>query len=324
MIRSVINGVGGYLPEKCVTNHDLEKITDTSHDWIVQRTGISQRYIAAEGQTTSDLAYEAALKALENGGLNASDIDCVIVATTTPDFTFPSTAGLVQAKLGMRVGTIAFDMQAVCSGFVYALSVANSFIISGQAKRVLVIGAEIMTRLLDWQDRTTCVLFGDGAGAVIIEAATGEGSVADRGIISTHLHSDGANSNLLYTTGGPGTTGIAGKISMMGKDVFRHAVHRLAEVVDEVLVANNLEKSDIDWLVPHQANKRIIDATGEKLSLPPERVILTVGQHGNTSAASVPLAMAYGVENNLFQQGDLLLLEAMGAGLTWGAALVRW
>lgn len=324
MIRSVIKGVGGYLPEKCVTNEDLAKFVDTDHGWIVQRTGIEQRYMAAEGQTTSDLAFEAARKALANAGMNATDIDCIIIATTTPDYTFPATAAIVQAKLGMRVGTIAFDVQAVCSGFVYALSIANSFIISGQSKRILVIGAEIMTKLLDWQDRTTCVLFGDGAGAVIVEATQGKGDITDQGILSTHLHSDGANTQLLYTTGGPGTSGIAGKIAMQGRDVFRHAVQRLAEVAEEVLVTNNLDKSDINWLVPHQANKRIIEATAEKLGLTEDKVILTIARHGNTSAASVPLALAHGVEHKLFKANDLLLLESMGAGLTWGAALIRW
>ena len=324
MIRSVVKGVGGYLPEKVVTNDDLSKIIETDNAWIVQRTGIEQRHVAADDQSTSDLAVEAAKKALANAGMTAEDLDCVIIATTTPDLTFPATAAAVQAKLGMKVGTIAFDVQAVCSGFLYALTVANSFIVSGQCKRALVVGAEVMTRILDWQDRTTCVLFGDGAGAMILEAAEGEGTVNDRGILSTHIHSDGANKDLLYTTGGAGTSGISGKISMQGREVFKHAVQRLAEVVDETLEYNKLEKSDITWLVPHQANKRIIEATGEKMGLPAERVILTVGKHANTSAASVPLAMAHGVENNLFKPGDLLLLEAMGAGLTWGAALLRW
>jgi 3-oxoacyl-[acyl-carrier-protein] synthase-3 len=324
MIRAVINGVGGYLPEKIVTNQDLEKITETNHEWIVQRTGIEQRHVAADDQSTSDLAFEAAKKALANAKMDASQIDCIIVATTTPDMTFPATAAMVQAKLGMKTGTIAFDVQAVCSGFLYAITVANSFIISGQAKNILVIGAEVMTRLLDWTDRTTCVLFGDGAGAIVLSAAEGKGDTSDRGILSTHLHSDGANQSLLHTTGGPGTSGISGKIFMQGREVFKHAVLRLAEVVDEALAANNMTKADITYLVPHQANKRIIEATGEKLELPAERVILTVAKHANTSAASVPLALAHGVENNLFKSGDILLLEAMGAGLTWGAALIRW
>lgn len=324
MIRSVIKGVGGYLPEKVVSNHELEKTVNTNHDWIVQRTGIEQRHMAAEGQGTSDLAYEASVKALKHAGLTADDIDCIIVATTTPDYTFPATAAVLQAKLGVRVGAVAFDVQAVCSGFLYALTVANSLIVSGQYKRCLVVGAEVMTRLLDWNDRTTCVLFGDGAGAVILEAEEGKGTLDDFGILSTHLHSDGANKDLLYTTGGASTSDQVGKIFMMGRDVYKHAVNRLAEVVDEVLTTNNIGKSDIAWLVPHQANKRIIESTAEKLEMPMDRVILTVGKHGNTSAASVPLALAHAVEANLFKPGDLLLLEAMGAGLTWGAALVRW
>lgn len=324
MIRAAITGVGGYLPEKILTNQDLEKIVATNHDWIVQRTGIEQRHVAADDQTTSDLATEAAKKALANAGLAATDIDAVIVATTTPDLTFPATAASVQAKLDMRPGTIAFDVQAVCSGFLYALTVGNSFIASGQAKNILVIGAEVMTRLLDWNDRTTCVLFGDGAGAVVLQAIEGKGDQSDRGILSTHLHSDGANQKLLYTTGGPGTTGLAGKLTMQGREVFRHAVQRLAEVADEALTANKIDKSAVTWLVPHQANQRIIEATAQKLELPNERVVLTIAKHGNTSAASVPLALAHGVEKGLFKPGDLLLLEAMGAGLTWGAALVRW
>jgi len=324
MIRAVIKGAGGYLPEKVLTNQDLEKIVETNSEWIIQRTGIEQRHVAAEGQATSDLATEAAKKALANAGIEAADLDAVIVATTTPDLTFPATAAAVQAKLGMRIGTMAFDVQAVCSGFLYALTVGNSFIVSGQAKKVLVIGAEVMTRLLDWNDRTTCVLFGDGAGAVVLEATAGKGDVSDRGILSTHLHSDGSNQDILYTTGGPGTNGQAGKLVMQGREVFRHAVVRLAEVADEALKANNIDKSALNWLVPHQANTRIIEATADKLGLPMDRVVLTIAKHGNTSAASVPLALAHAVENKLFKPGDLLLLEAMGAGLTWGAALVRW
>jgi 3-oxoacyl-[acyl-carrier-protein] synthase-3 len=326
MIRSVISGVGGYLPEKILSNHDLalEKKIETSHDWIVQRTGIHQRHIADDNELTSDLAFKAAQKALANAGIKAEDIDGIVLATTTPDNTFPATAVKLQAKLGMRSGTVAFDVQAVCSGFIYALTIANNFIITGQMKRVLVVGAEVMTRILNWEDRTTCLLFGDGAGAVVLEAEKGKGDINDKGILSTHLHADGANESLLFTTGGPGSTGTSGKIHMEGREVFKHAVQRLAEVVDETLAANGIGKEKIDWLVPHQANKRIIDATGEKLGLKPERVILTVGQHANTSAASIPLALAHGVEKNLFKSGDLLLLEAMGAGLTWGAALVRW
>lgn len=320
MIRAAITGTGGYLPQKIMTNADMEKIVQTSGDWIVQRTGIEQRHIAADDQSTSDLATEAAKRALQKAGVKAEEIDGIIVATTTPDQAFPAVAVYVQQNLGMRSGTMAFDVQAVCSGFVYALAVANNFIAMGQHKKLLVIGAETMSRLLDWEDRGTCVLFGDGAGAVVLEAVTGKGDNSDRGILATHLHSDGSGAALLNTNGGA----KAGKIYMEGREVFRHAVTRLAEVVDETLAAAGLEQSAIDWLVPHQANKRIIDATGEKLGLPPERVVLTVGQHGNTSAASVPLALAQADAQGRFKPGDLLLLEAMGAGLTWGAALVRW
>lgn len=319
MKRARIIGVGGYLPEKIVTNHDLAEKLDTSHEWIVQRTGIQQRHVASEGQTTSDLAFRAAEKALTHAGLNAKDLDGIIVATTTPDFTFPATAVTVQSLLGMNPATMAFDVQAVCSGFIYALTVANNFIATGQYKRILVIGAETMTRILDWNDRGTAILFGDGAGAAILETSSD-----DSGILSTHLHADGYQQKLLKTTGGPSFNGQAGTIFMEGREVFRHAVQRLAEVVDETLAHNSLDKSDIDWLVPHQANKRIIDATAEKLGLSSDRVILTVDKHANTSAASVPLALADAVENNRFKKGDVLLLEAMGAGLTWGAALVRW
>lgn len=326
MTRARIAGCGGYLPQTIVTNDDLAKRgVDTSDEWIVQRTGIKQRHLAADHETTSSLAIAAAKAALEHAGItDPTTIDGVIVATTTPDKTFPATAVFVQAGLGMRAGTFAFDVQAVCSGFVYALAVANNFITSGQCKRMLVIGAETMSRLLDWNDRTTCVLFGDGAGAVVLEAVAGDGTAADTGILSTHLHTDGYNHGLLETTGGVSTNQSVGLLTMSGKEVFKHAVQRLAEVVEETLVANNLDKSAIDWLVPHQANQRIIEATGEKLGLTADRVILTIAQHGNTSAASVPLALAHGCKNNMFKPGDLLLLEAMGAGLTWGAALVRW
>lgn len=322
--RARIAGCGGYLPQTILTNEDLAKRVDTSDEWITQRTGIKQRHIAGEHETTSSLAIEAAKAALAHANIDATTLDGVIVATTTPDKTFPATAVFVQAGLGMRAGTFAFDVQAVCSGFVYALAVANNFIMSGQCKRMLVIGAETMTRLLDWTDRGTCVLFGDGAGAVVLEAVAGEGTAADTGILSTHLHTDGYNHGLLETTGGVSSNQQVGLLTMSGKEVFKHAVQRLAEVVEETLVANNLEKTAIDWLVPHQANQRIIEATGEKLGLTADRVILTIAQHGNTSAASVPLALAHGCKNNMFKPGDLLLLEAMGAGLTWGAALVRW
>ena len=325
VIRSRIVGCGGYLPDHILTNDELSKRVETSDEWIVQRTGIKQRHIAADDQKTSDLAIAAAKDALQAAGItDLSTIDGVIVATTTPDKTFPATAVFVQAGLGLRAGTFAFDVQAVCSGFIYALAVANNFITSGQAKRMLVIGAETMSRIIDWTDRGTCVLFGDGAGAVILEAVAGNGTADDQGILSTHLHTDGYNHAILETTGGVSSNQQTGVLTMEGREVFKHAVQRLAEVVEETLQANNLDKSAIDWLVPHQANKRIIEATGDKLGLSPERVILTVAEHGNTSAASVPLALAHACKQNAFKPGDLLLLEAMGAGLTWGAALVRW
>lgn len=320
MIRSVIKGVGGYLPEKVVTNADLAKTLDTSDEWITQRTGIKQRHIAAEGQKTSDLAFEASKQALERAGLNASILDAIIVATTTPDQIFPSTAAILQSKLDVPATSFAFDVQAVCSGFAYALSVADNFIRVGQAKNILVVGAETMSQILDWNDRGTCVLFGDGAGAVIVSAEEG----ADRGILSTHLHSEGQKADLLYTDGGICMPKKHGFIQMNGRDVFKNAVLRLAEIVDETLDANNLQKEDIDWLVPHQANSRIIESTANKLGLSMDKVILTVADHANTSAASVPLALNHGVENNLFKPGELLLLEVMGAGLTWGSALIRW
>jgi 3-oxoacyl-[acyl-carrier-protein] synthase-3 len=324
MFRSVVTGCGSYLPANIVTNDDLSRRIDTSDEWITQRTGIRARHVAAEGELTSDLALAAANKALQMAGITGADLDVIVLATTTPDQTFPATAATVQARLGMRQG-MAFDVQAVCSGFVYALAIADNFLRLGQAKRALVIGAETFTRILDWEDRTTCVLFGDGAGAVILEAReeTGQG-VLGQGILSTHLHSDGQHRELLYVDGGPSSTGTVGKVRMNGKEVFRHAVTRLAEVVDEALTANGLTQADIDWLVPHQANQRIIDSTARKLSLPPEKVVLTVSKHGNTSAASIPLALCEAVEDGRIQRGDLLLLEAMGGGLTWGAALVRW
>jgi 3-oxoacyl-[acyl-carrier-protein] synthase-3 len=325
-VRARIAGCGGYLPNTIVTNDDIAKRgVDTNDEWIVQRTGIKQRHFAAEGETTSMLAIEAAKIALQNAGVSdPTTIDGIIIATTTPDKTFPATAVLVQSALGMKAGSFAFDVQAVCSGFLYALAVANNFIAGGQAKRMLVIGAETMSRILNWDDRGTCVLFGDGAGAVVLESVDGQGTIADQGILSTHLHADGANSALLETTGGVSSNQQTGVLTMEGREVFKHAVQRLAEVVEETLEANGLEKSAIDWLVPHQANKRIIEATGEKLGLPSERVVLTIADHGNTSAASVPLALYETAKQNKFKPGDLLLLEAMGAGLTWGAALVRW
>ncbi|MCB1532464.1 MAG: ketoacyl-ACP synthase III [Alphaproteobacteria bacterium] len=323
-MRSIIRGTGAYLPEKILTNHDLEKMVETSDEWIQQRSGIKQRHIAAEGQSTGDMAIEAARMAIANSGIAPGDIDAVIVATTTPDQTFPAVAVKVQAALGLPPG-IAFDVQAVCTGFVYAMSVANNFIVTGQAKRVLVIGAEKMSSILDWNDRTTCVLFGDGAGAVVLEADEGgAGDISDRGILSSHLYANGAQRDLLYTDGGASTTGAAGHIVMHGREVFKYAVQYMADVVNEALESNGITAQDVDWLVPHQANSRIIEGTAKKLNLPMDQVVLTVGEHGNTSAASIPLALHSAVADGRIQRGQLLLLEAMGGGLTWGAVLARF
>ncbi len=325
MRRTRIIGCGSYLPEGVMTNDDLAKIIDTSNEWIEQRTGIKARHIAAKKETTSDMATRAARRVLAKAGLESKDIDAIFLATTTPDQTFPATAVTVQDNLGMGDRGFAFDIQAVCSGFIYALATADNFVKSGQINRALVIGAERFSSLLDWTDRTTCVLFGDGAGAVILEADDeAKGTKEDRGIISTHLHSEGAHRGQLYVDGGPATTQTTGHVRMNGREVFRHAVTRMGEVVVEALKSNGLEGKDIQWLVPHQANKRIIDATAQKLGLPPERVVLTVEQHGNTSAASIPLALCTAVEDGRIQSGDLILMEAMGGGFTWGAALVRW
>ncbi len=310
------------MPSKIVMNDDLAKLVDTSDDWIVQRTGIHQRHIADEHENTSDLAIAASLNALDSAGLKGSDIDLIVLATTTPDRTFPATAVRVQKALGMQGGA-AFDIQAVCSGFVYALAIADNFLRVGQAKRALVIGAETFSRILDWEDRTTCVLFGDGAGAVVLEAKT-EAEAAGRGIVSTHIHSDGNYEDILFVDGGVSSSGTVGKVRMNGKEVFRHAVHRLAEVVEETLSANKLDAAAIDWLVPHQANQRIIDGIARKLDLPGDRVVSTIAKHGNTSAASIPLALAVAVGDGRIREGDLVLTEAMGGGLTWGAALIRW
>ena len=323
LIRSVVIGCGSYLPEKIVSNDELAKRVETTDEWIRRRTGIQRRHIAAPQEKTSDLALAAARAALANAKIEASSLDVIILATTTPDNTFPATATKVQAALGLTHG-FAFDVQAVCSGFVYALAVADNFIRLGQATRALVIGAETFSRLLDWSDRGTCVLFGDGAGAVVLEAAEGKGDANDRGILSTHLHSDGRSYDLLYTDGGPGSTGTTGHVKMEGQEVFRHAVQRLSEVVDEALAANKLKPEQIDWLVPHQANQRIIDGTAHKLNLPPERVVTTIADHANTSAASIPLALAVASADGRLKQGQLVLLDAMGGGFTWGAALVRW
>jgi 3-oxoacyl-[acyl-carrier-protein] synthase-3 len=321
--RSVILGCGGYLPAKILTNYDLAKMVDTSDAWITERTGIKVRHIAREGETTSDLAYEAALKALANANVSANEIDLVIVATTTPDETFPSTATKIQARLNMLKGA-AFDIQAVCSGFIYGLSVADNMIRGGAAKTVLLIGAETMSRILDWNDRGTCVLFGDGAGAVVIRGMESEGTGADRGILNTKIFSDGRLHDLLYTDGGVSSTGTTGHLRMQGREVFKHAVTNIAAAIQASTDQAGLTVPDIDWFVPHQANQRILDGTARKLSIRPERVISTVSEHGNTSAASVPLALATAVEDGRIKRGDLVLLEAMGGGFTWGAALVRW
>lgn len=320
--RSRIVGVGSYLPQRVVSNEEMSKLVDTSDEWIVERTGIRQRHIAAEGEKTSDLALNAARRALENAGIDAADLDLIVLATATPDNTFPSTATRVQAALGMTRGC-AFDVQAVCSGFIYALSVADNFIKAGQAKTALVIGAETFSRILDWNDRSTCVLFGDGAGAVVLRAEEGKGDNSDCGILSTHLHSDGRHYELLHVDGGPSSTQTVGHLRMEGREVFRHAVTNLAQVVQEALAANDFTAADLNWLVPHQANRRILDGTARKLGLSADRVIMTVERHANTSAASVPLALCEAVNDGRIKTGDLVLLEAMGGGFTWGAALVR-
>lgn len=317
-IRSKIISTGSYLPEKIMTNSDLEKIVDTSDEWIFQRSGIKQRHIAADDQSTADMAVIAAKNAIEQAGISPEDIDGIIVATTTPDQTFPSVAVRVQSALDVPVG-VAFDVQAVCTGFVYALSVADNFIKAGQLKRILVIGAEKMSAILNWEDRTTCVLFGDGAGAVILEAQEG----GDAGVLSSHLYADGRLKDILYTDGGVSTTGQSGHIVMHGREVFKHAVNLMADAVRKALEENKLEASDINWLVPHQANIRIIEATAKKLSLPMERVVVTVENHGNTSAASIPLAFDHAMRSGKIKDGDLVLFEALGGGLTWGSALVR-
>jgi len=325
MRRSVMLSCGSYLPEKFLTNNDLAKIVDTTDEWITQRTGINKRHMAAEGEKTSDLATRAAQQALRQAGLTGQDIDAIFLATTTPDRTFPATAVTVQDNIGMGDRGFAFDIQAVCSGFIYALATADNFIKAGQINRALVIGAEHFTRLLDWTDRTTCVLFGDGAGAVILEADdSGKGTKADRGILTTHLHSEGAHRDLLYVDGGPSSTQTVGHVRMNGKEVFRHAVTRMSEAIVEAMEASGIGPEEVNWLVPHQANARIIDATAQKLKLPPEKVVMTVAEHGNTSAASIPLALATAVQDGRIQRGDLILMEAMGGGLTWGAALARW
>ncbi|WP_264603556.1 beta-ketoacyl-ACP synthase III [Rhodobium gokarnense] len=322
MRRSIVKGCGSYLPEKALTNDDLAKFVDTSDEWITQRTGIKERHIAAEGEWTSDLAHIAARRALEHAGMAPEEIDLIVLATSTPDNTFPAAAVSVQAKLGITEG-FAFDVQAVCSGFVYALATADAYIRSGMSTRALVIGAETFSRILDWEDRTTCVLFGDGAGALVLEAA--EGDAADgRGVLSSQLRSDGRHKEKLYVDGGPSSTGTVGHVRMEGREVFRHAVGMIADVIEAVLAAENVTAEDLDWFVPHQANRRIIDASAKKLHIAPEKVVTTVEGHGNTSAASIPLALDVAVRDGRIKQGDLVLLEAMGGGFTWGASLVRW
>jgi len=323
LFHSRVVGCGAHLPERIVTNDELARRVDTTGAWIVERTGIRQRHIAAEGECTSDLALGAARRALENGAVSPSEVDLIVLATTTPDDTFPATATKVQAALGLDHGA-AFDLQAVCAGFVYALAVADNALRLNQAKTALVIGAETFSRLLDWQDRNTCVLFGDGAGAVVLRAFPGAPDPKERCVLSTHLHSDGRLYDLLYVDGGPSSSQTVGHVRMRGREIFRHAVVKLAEVVEEALKANGLKISDIDWFVPHQANERIIDSTARRLGLADEKVIKTVDRHANTSAASVPLALAQGIEDGRIKPGQLLLIEAIGGGLTWAASLIRW
>ena len=331
MARTIILGCGSYLPERVVTNAELSTRIDTTDEWIFSRTGIRQRHLAADEELTSDLALKAAERAVEDAGIQTANIDIVIVATTTPDNTFPATATKVQTKLGMVNGA-AFDIQAVCSGFIYGMAVADNFIRTKQFKTILLIGAETFSRILDWQDRSTCVLFGDGAGAVVLRAGEGDpeanigetGHNRGRGILSTHLHSDGSTNDLLYVDGGPSSTKTVGHVRMVGREVFRHAVVNLVAIVGEALNANGLAAEDIDWLVPHQANKRILDSTARKLGLPKEKMVVTVDHHANTSAASIPLALDEAVHDGRIKRGDLILMEAMGGGLTWGASLVRW
>jgi 3-oxoacyl-[acyl-carrier-protein] synthase III len=318
MRRSVVAGVGSALPAREVTNDELAATVDTTDEWIVERTGIRSRFIAAEGETTGSLATEAARRALAGAGVDPVDIDLIVLATATPDQTFPSTATKVQAALGIN-DCIAFDVHAVCTGFLYALTVADSMLRSGNAHKALVIGAETFSRILDWEDRATCVLFGDGAGALVLSAED-----TDSGILSTKLHADGRHNDLLFVDGGPSTTGTVGKLRMKGREVFRHAVVNLAQVLNEVLAEAGLTAAEVDWVVPHQANARILDATAKKLGLPPEKVVVTVDRHANTSAASVPLALDTAVKDGRIKRGDVVVLEAMGGGFTWGAAALRY
>ncbi len=322
-IRSVVRGCGSYLPADAVTNEELARTVDTSDEWIVQRTGIRQRHVAAPGEMTSDLAIAAAKEALADAALEPGDIDLIVLATSTPDNTFPASAATVQAGLGITTG-FAFDLQAVCSGFVYALAVADKFLVSGQHKRALVIGAETFSRILDWTDRTTCVLFGDGAGAIVLEGVEQPGEASDRGVLTTHLRSDGRHKSKLFVDGGPSSTGTVGHLRMEGREVFRHAVGMITDVIEDAFEATGETAQSIDWFIPHQANRRIIDASATKLGIAAEKVVITVDRHGNTSAASIPLAIAEARKDGRVKQGDLVLLEAMGGGFTWGSALVRW
>ncbi len=322
-MSNVVLGCGSYLPDRVLTNDDLTKIVDTSDEWIVQRTGIKRRHIAADGQVTSDLATKAAERALASAGLTAADIDLIVLATTTPDHTFPATAVAVQQNLGIQHGA-AFDVQAVCTGFVYAMTTADALMKSGHARHALVIGAETISRILDWTDRSTCVLFGDGAGAVVLSAEPGAGSGNPRGVLASRLRSDGRFQDKLYVDGGVSSTGTAGHLRMEGKEVFRHAVAMITDVIEDCFAETGYAADDVDWFVPHQANIRIIDASAKKLGIASEKVVRTVQDHGNTSAASIPLALDVAVRDGRIKRGDLVLLEAMGGGFTWGAMLVRW
>ena len=323
MIRSVVRGVGSALPKRVLTNQEMESMVDTTDEWIVQRTGIRQRYIAGEGETTASLGEAAARAALADAGMDPSEIDLIVLATSTPDNTFPASAVNVQNRLGIKHGA-AFDIQAVCTGFVYAMATADLYIRGGMAKRALVIGAETFSRILDWNDRTTCVLFGDGAGAVVLEGQEGQGTAGDQGILTSHLRSDGTHKDKLYVDGGPSTTGKAGFIHMEGREVFKHAVGMITDVIYDAFNATGIQAEDIDWLVPHQANVRIIEGSAKKLGIPMEKVVVTVDKHGNTSAASIPLALAEAVRDGRVKRGDIVLLEAMGGGFTWGSVLLRW
>ena len=321
--RSIVRGCGSFLPARVLTNAELEAMVATSDAWIQQRTGIRERHIAGPDETTSTLGIGAAKAALADAGLEAADIDLVVCATSTPDYTFPSTATQIQHGLGIHGGA-AFDLQAVCTGFIYAVATADKFLTSGSHRRALVIGAETFSRIIDWTDRGTCVLFGDGAGAIVLEAGTGEGGPADRGVLTTQLRSDGRYRDRLYVDGGPGSTGTTGHLRMEGRDVFKFAVGKVVDVVHEAFDAAGLTAADLDWFVPHQANRRIIEASAEKLAIPPEKVVVTVDRHGNTSAASIPLALDAARRDGRIREGDLVMLEAIGGGFTWGSALLRW